>query len=80
MGLHCCIGGFLMDIKELIDDEHEAIRGYEEALKTEKNREIAKVYRNIIVDEKRHVQMLEKIKSGELEAMSLFGLGGNQNE
>lgn len=69
-----------MDIKELIDDEHEAIRGYEEALKTEKNREIAKVYRNIIVDEKRHVQMLEKIKSGELEAMSLFGLGGNQNE
>lgn len=69
-----------MDIKKLIDDEHEAIRGYEEALKTEKNREIAKVYRNIIVDEKRHVQMLEKIKSGELEAMSLFGLGGNQNE
>lgn len=69
-----------MDIKKLIDDEHEAIRGYEEALKTEKNREIAKVYRDIIVDEKRHVQMLEKIKSGELEAMSLFGLGGNQNE
>ena len=69
-----------MDVKKLIDDEYEAIRGYEEAIETEDNKEIIKVYENIIIDEKRHVQMLEKIKSGELEAMSLFGLGGNQNE
>lgn len=69
-----------MDVKKLIDDEYEAIRGYEKAIETEDNKEIIKVYENIIVDEKRHVQMLKKIESGELRAMSLFGLGGGKNE
>jgi rubrerythrin len=61
-------------VQGLIDDEVEAIDGYEKALETETRPAVIKAYKDIIIDEKRHKAMLEEIKSGELEAMALFGL------
>lgn len=63
-----------MSIEELILDEEEAIRGYEKALEGETDPDIIRAFNAIIIDEKKHIQMLKKLDDGQMEAMKLYGL------
>ena len=61
---------FNKQIAFLIEDEKEAIDGYENALKvlqnkmtSEQNKEIREVLYHIILEEKEHIEELKKLKS-----------------
>ena len=61
---------FNKQIAFLIEDEKEAIDGYENALKVlqnkmtpEQNKEIREVLYHIILEEKEHIEELKKLKS-----------------
>ena len=61
---------FNKQIAFLIDDEEEAIEGYENALKvlqnkmtSDQNKEIREVLYHIILEEKEHIEELKKLKS-----------------